>query len=69
MDEEFSGMAFDIQPGPYILLQVADTGCGIPHHVFDRIFDPFFTTKESGKDTDLGLSVQDLPARRTAGLR
>ena len=38
-----------------IILEVADTGKGIPPEVEKRLFDPFFTTKESG--TGLGLSI------------
>jgi signal transduction histidine kinase len=37
------------------ILEVADTGKGIPPEVEARLFDPFFTTKEAG--TGLGLSV------------
>ena len=41
----------------WVLLSVADTGCGISKDVLDKIFEPFYTTKRSGKGTGLGLSV------------
>jgi signal transduction histidine kinase len=40
-----------------VLVQVADTGTGIPKETIDKIFNPFFTTKEAGKGTGLGLSI------------
>ncbi len=41
----------------HILVEICDTGVGIPKAVLDKIFEPFFTTKEVGKGTGLGLSI------------
>jgi PAS domain S-box-containing protein len=47
----------DGKTGPHVLLEVADTGQGIPPAIIEKIFDPFFTTKEQNKGTGLGLST------------
>jgi PAS domain S-box-containing protein len=40
-----------------VIIEVRDTGCGIPNEMLGRIFDPFFTTKPAGIGTGLGLPI------------
>ncbi len=46
-----------VQPGAYLKLTVADTGCGMDQDTMQHLFEPFFTTKGVGKGTGLGLAV------------
>jgi PAS domain S-box-containing protein len=43
--------------GDWAVIEISDTGCGMPPHIQQRIFDPFFTTKEVGKGTGQGLAI------------
>ena len=53
--------------GEFVLIEVADTGTGMPPEVMEKIFEPFFSTKDVGKGTGLGLSTVYGIVKQTGG--
>jgi PAS domain S-box-containing protein len=56
LDDDYAAGNPDVQPGPYVMVAVTDTGVGMSLEVMQHAFDPFFTTKAEGQGTGLGLS-------------
>jgi two-component system cell cycle sensor histidine kinase/response regulator CckA len=54
-------------PAEYLLIEVADTGSGIPKENLGKIFEPFYTTKDPSKGTGLGLSTVYGIVKQTGG--
>jgi two-component system NtrC family sensor kinase len=59
--------AIDENDKNMVVVQIKDTGTGIPESIRDRVFEPFFTTKPPGKGTGQGLSISRAIVTRHGG--
>ncbi|HUL09626.1 MAG TPA: PAS domain-containing protein [Candidatus Acidoferrum sp.] len=57
VDEAYARLNGDMAFGDYVLIEVSDSGVGMPPEILAHVFEPFFSTKKPGHGTGLGLSM------------
>lgn len=67
LDDSYSRLHKEVEPGQYVALSVTDTGTGMSPDLIEKVFEPFFSTKPEGKGTGLGLSMVYGFVKQTGG--
>jgi PAS domain S-box-containing protein len=67
LDKADAGRPDDVAPKDYVVIEVTDSGCGMPPEVARQAVEPFFTTKEAGLGSGLGLSMVYGFAKQSGG--
>jgi len=59
-------MGDEIYPGQYVIVEVSDTGCGMPREIQEKVFDPFFSTKFAGRGMGMSAALGIVQAYKGA---